>query len=80
MQVKDLADPLVLGLIADCWRRMNDGERAPFADQILIRNGVPPKVVLRKMERLADRGLIEYGVSLRTAWLTEAGRRALADR
>lgn len=35
------------------------------------------KVVIRKMERLADRGYIEYGVSPRTGWLTEKGKHVL---
>lgn len=35
------------------------------------------KVVLTKMEKLADRGYIEYGVSARTGWLTDKGRSAL---
>ena len=33
----------------------------------------PFKVCWRAMERAARRGLIEYGVSLRTAWLTQKG-------
>ena len=36
-----------------------------------------PKLVLRKMEQLVHRGLLEYGVSLRTAWLTPAGKEAI---
>ena len=33
----------------------------------------PPKVIYRKMEKLVDEGYLEYGVSLRTAWLTDKG-------
>lgn len=29
----------------------------------------PTKVIMRKMEALADKGILEYGVSLRTAWI-----------
>lgn len=36
------------------------------------------KVVCRKMERLADKKYIEYGVSPRTGWLTEKGKTMLA--
>ena len=35
---------------------------------------LPETVCFRAMERCASKGLIEYGVSLRTGWLTEAGR------
>lgn len=31
------------------------------------------KVCYRAMERACDRGYIEYGVSLRTGWLTDKG-------
>ena len=34
----------------------------------------PDKVIFRKMEKLFDQGYLEYGVSLRTAWLTEKGK------
>lgn len=37
-----------------------------------------PKVCMAAMGRACDRGLVEYGVSLRTGWLTEAGK-ALLD-
>jgi len=45
----------------------------------------PDKVVIRRMERLCDKGLLDYGVSLRTAWVTDLGKeqivvlRALLD-
>jgi hypothetical protein len=29
----------------------------------------PPKVVLARMEQMVAEGLLEYGVSLRTAWV-----------
>lgn len=35
--------------------------------------GAPIKVCYRAMERAFDRGLIEYGVSLRAGWLTDKG-------
>lgn len=35
--------------------------------------GCPEKVAYSAMERAYDRGLIEYGVSLRTGWITDKG-------
>lgn len=35
---------------------------------------VPEKVVYAKMEKLYDRGLIDFGVSLRTGWPSDRGR------
>lgn len=36
--------------------------------------GQPLKVCYRAMERAYRRGLIEYGVSLRSGWLTDKGK------
>lgn len=43
------------------------------------RTGQPEKVALAAMKRAFDRGLIEYGVSLRSGWLTARGARYLDD-
>lgn len=51
-----------------------------FADGILkSRTGQPEKVIFRCLERAVDRGLLDYGVSLRTAWLPEKGEMYLAE-
>lgn len=39
--------------------------------------GQPEKVCYRALERAEKRGLIEVGVSLNTAWLTESGESLL---
>ena len=41
---------------------------------------MPEKVVYRKMEKLNAQGYLEYGVSLRTAWLTEKGLLTINDK
>ncbi len=49
---------------------------SPF--QILINEfNAPEKVVYAAMERESKKGLIEYGVSLRLAWITEKGNDVL---
>ena len=48
-------------------------------ETLAARTGQPEKVCYRAMERAERRGLIEYGVSLRTGWLTEAGKALLED-
>jgi hypothetical protein len=51
---------------------------APFIDARLMEaTGAPIKVVYAAMERAESRGLIECGVSLRTAWVTDEGRALL---
>ena len=49
-------------------------------DEVLMREtGAPEKVVWAAMVREEDRGLIDCGVNLRGGWLTEEGRRRLAE-
>lgn len=52
----------------------NRMRRVPYPyDRLCAVLGCPEKVAYSAMERAADRGLIEYGVSLRTGWPTEKG-------
>ena len=39
----------------------------------------PEKVIYAAMEREDNRGFLEWGVSLRTAWLTKAGKAKLSE-
>lgn len=51
----------------------------PFPYEALAaQTGQPERVCYRALERAERRGLIEYGVSLRTGWLTDKGRAVLA--
>jgi hypothetical protein len=47
---------------------------APTPD-VALADKYPPKVVLAKMEQLIDRGVLECGVSTRTAWAVESAAR-----
>ncbi len=38
----------------------------------------PPKVLWAKVDKLLGRGFLEYGTSIRSAWLTDKGRARLA--
>ena len=52
-----------------------------YAYDILMKEtGECEKVCYRCMERAEDRGLIDYGVSLRTGWITEKGKELLGDK
>lgn len=53
-------------------------ERGALLEQLADRYS--PKAVISKLEQLADKGLIEYGISPLFGWLTEAGAAALAAR
>lgn len=41
--------------------------------------GQVQKVCYRAMERAHNRGFIDYGVSLRSGWVTEKGHKLLAE-
>jgi hypothetical protein len=70
---KDITDRQVCEAVRD-WKHTN-----VFADELLAtRTGQPLKVATSALERAERRGLIDYGVSLRTAWLTDAGTRYTA--
>jgi hypothetical protein len=73
MAVKNITDWQVV----DAIKRSKDPlEQRP--NQILAREtGESEKVCFRAMERAERRGLVEYGVSLRSGWLTEKGLKLL---
>lgn len=69
MKRKDISTKDVL--IA-CHKFHNGDEKAPW--QILMDEfNAPEKVVYAAMKRDEKKGLIDYGVSLRTAWVTTEG-------
>ena len=60
-------------------KRWGENPMGPFAYEILMsETGESEKVCYKCMERAEQRGLLEYGVSLRTAWLTDKGEALLA--
>ena len=77
MSTKDVTDLDVCRAYVDA--RAVEFRRYPY--QFLAeRTGQPEKVCYRAMERADRHGLIEYGVSLRTGWLTEKGLALLRQR
>lgn len=72
----DIPDVEILSLI-DAHSR---DRSPPWAFEVLMARGIPEKVVYAKYRQLDRRKprIIECGVSLRTAWLTDEGRRLLA--
>ena len=80
MATKDVTDKMVCLAYAEAEKQrgedwQNDYE---YPYEILKRmTGQCEKVCYRAMERAANRDLIEYGVSLRTGWLTEKGRQLI---
>lgn len=57
-----------------------DPYNSPFPYEILAKKfECPEKIAYSACERACDSNYIEYGVSLRTGWLTEKGENLLKD-
>jgi hypothetical protein len=54
---------------------MSKPGRTPSIPELMP--AVPPKLVERKLEKLADQGLIEFGTVITRPWLTDKGREAI---
>lgn len=86
MSTKDVTDKMVCDAYAEMDRQRDQGHGKPWADYefpyvILMRlTGECEKVCYRAMERAAARDLVEYGVSLRTGWLTEKGKELASEK
>lgn len=80
MATKDISDRQVC-LAYEVYRDgMRRGMDMPYPYEILsIATGQAEKVCYRAMERTHRRGYTEYGVSLRTGWLTEKGKAFLQE-
>jgi hypothetical protein len=75
LQTKHISDVQVLWAYVESSRRNHD--MWPY--DVLQRDlGVPLKVAYAAMERADRRGLVEYGVSLRSGWVTDQGLLKLA--
>lgn len=69
MARKDISDIQVLR----AYQKHKEGD-SRFPYEILSEEtGQPEKVCYAAMERAAGRGFLDYGVSLRSGWITEKG-------
>lgn len=66
MKTSDIPDAEI---IEAC--RMFHAGKADTPD-VALADKYPPKVILAKMQKLVDKGVLNCGVSLRTAWVEEA--------
>lgn len=71
MKLSDIPIEKILAYQQKWW----DNKDLPFCYEAFPE--YPPKLVFKKMEQLADRDYLEYGISLRTAWLTDKGKEYL---
>ena len=77
MATKDISDHQVCRV----YREMEaDGGPARADARLQALTGQPIKVCWRAMERAERRGLVHYGVCLRSGWLTDEGRATLQEQ
>lgn len=73
MATKDISDLLVCKAY-----RKGEGLSNGYVDEILMaETGEVQKVCLSAMSRACGRGLVDYGISLRSGFLTKEGRELL---
>ena len=70
MQRKDIS---VKTVIQSCLKAHQPGEHRASWEIIHERTNAPGKVIYAAMQRDVNKGYLEYGVSLGTAWATEKG-------
>ena len=73
MQCKDIPDEVAIAAARD-WRHPTSDISVNALSLLVARTGAPEKVAYRKLERLCERGLLEYGVSLQCCWPVETGK------
>jgi len=80
MSRKDISDVLVLRAYVAGEEHYKNNHIVKWPQNILVEwTGQPEKVCIAAMWRAFDRELIEYGISLRSGWLTPKGVKLLAD-
>lgn len=74
LQIKDIPDEVVLEACDDFHAELQifGGAYGALTPDEALADRWPPKLILAKMANMHRRGLIEYGVSLRTAWRVRA--------
>jgi len=75
MKRSDISDLEVCKAVAEYQNTMGD-----FPYEVLARKfNCDEKLAYSACERACDNDLVEYGVSLRTGWLTEKGYKLLSE-
>lgn len=78
MQLKHISDLEILEAVQAFNEANRRDWRTSVTPEVALAGKYPEKLILRKMEVLDQRGFLDYGVSLRTAWLTDRGKAYLA--
>ena len=72
MQIKDIPLHAILRTCKNYHEECNADVLSPF-EQLRKDFNAPSKLVYAALEKAEDKGFLECGTSIRTAWLTERG-------
>lgn len=78
MKTADITDFQVCAAVQAYQEKPKGDKRWPY-DFLQEWTGAPFKVCYSALERASKRALIDYGVSLRTGWLTPRGKKVLEE-
>jgi hypothetical protein len=73
----DIPNTDILNACMECHQEWHNGNYGYPSPELLLADKYPPKVSLAKMEQLIGKGYLEYGISIRTSWVTEKGMELL---
>jgi hypothetical protein len=68
MKRSDIPDEEILAAIREGKRELH-ALRPYKTPEEMLAHKYPPKLILSKMERMIEKGILECGISVRTAWI-----------
>ena len=71
------SDITTLSVLKACDKFHKKSKKLMAIETLINEYSLPKKIIYRAMERDCKNGLIEYGTSLGTAWVTETGYKFL---
>lgn len=78
MKTSDITTKIVLSAYNEYWKNQDLGNEAtPPIEFIMKATGCPEKLAYCAAERELNKDLIDFGVSIRWAWLNDKGKELL---
>lgn len=71
VQIKDISDEEIYEAIRRWQALMDTKPREAQTPDVALSHKYPEKLILAKMQRMVEQRKLDYGVSLRTAWIVD---------
>lgn len=65
IQMKDISTEEIILAVNEFHKNKGD------TPDVALANKYPPKMILLKMKKMVEQGILDYGVSLKTAWVKQ---------